>query len=100
MAIIEIARGLNTRRYEPVGDYIQLDYVKPEKVGEIHLPGNAKIQLQYVESVVLAVGPKCTQVAVGNKLLLATAAMLVIPAGSGGLTVTLTKEDKVLAVVK
>lgn len=90
-------------RFEPIGDYIQLDYEKPAKIGQLFVPEKMKKDImEFITAGVLACGPNCKQVKPGDTILCGTAALLTISAGGGaaGFVMTLTKEDKILAVVR
>lgn len=66
---------LKTTKFKPNSNYIRLDYEKPDKVGEIIMPGQAK-GLEWITATALDVGPECKVVQKGDKVLLASKGMV------------------------
>lgn len=81
-------------KYIPFNHIIQLDYSPATKIGEIHLPqGMKKVAgFEFVRCTVLAVGPECKQVKVGDVVVLPTAMMQKCE------DAWFTGEDKIMAI--
>lgn len=94
----EIPKAL---KFTPCGNNILLGYKKPEKAGTIHLPTQAK-QLDTIICDVLAVGPECKFVKVGQRVLILTKALVGGPEGLTveGRKVFFTQEQVLISVVE
>lgn len=87
----------NPTEFQPVGDNIQIDLEGgQEKIGSIYLPQNMQ-KAPTVLAKVVAVGPLCKQIKVGQWAVISVAQVLVLKLD--GEECAFTKEDRVLAVV-
>lgn len=85
--------------YEPYGDNVQLELSgDAEKVGAIIMPQRRQLPA-WCEAVVVAAGPKCVLVKVGDLVLINSGAVLKGQTTDLGVF-AFTKEDKILAVVR
>ena len=88
-------------KYLPAGNNLLLDYQKPTMAGSIILPHQAK-ELDTIVATVLAKGPKCEHIQVGQRVCILTKALI---GGVNGLMVEgrriyLTQEQTVITVVE
>jgi len=85
--------------YKPARDIIQLDWEPKTNVGGIIIPEKSQkaMNLSFYSIPVLAAGPKCEVVKVGDQVLLPAEAILTVR--YDGRTVYFCNEQKVLAVV-
>lgn len=84
--------------YKPYGTVMVLDYFPPDKAGTLHLPNGAKPLFDFVTCPVLAVGPGCDLVKVGDRILLASKAIMGVK--HDGHEIYVTQENTILAVVE
>lgn len=87
-----------TKRLRPMQDYLQIESIEPNKVGEIYLPEKQGV-MTYVEARVIECGPDCKVVKQGDVIMFAVGAMLTIPQMLSR-PIRMTKEDKILCVVE
>lgn len=85
--------------YTPVADSLWIDFNREDiyAPGKILLPNNTALP-PFIEVAVLAVGPKCTQVKKGDKILINSNAVMQIKIGKDE-PQFFTKEDRVVAVL-
>jgi len=90
---------LREKVYTPVADSLWIDFNLEEMYapGKILLPNNTALP-PFIEVTVLAVGPKCTQVKKGDKILLNSNAVMKIKVGSEE-PQFFTKEDRCVAIL-
>ena len=85
--------------YEPCGVYLVIDIAPPSRViGGLHMPANMKLP-PFSEARVIAKGPDCKQVKVGDVILLNEGAVIRGTADTLG-AFAFTREDKIMAVVR
>lgn len=84
--------------YRPYGNVLVLDYTPPEKLGQIHLPNGAKPLFDFVTCGVVAAGKACDLVKVGDRILIATKAIMGVR--HDGHEIWVTQENTILAVVE
>ena len=90
---------LREKAYTPVADSVWIDFDLEESMhsGKILLPNNTSLP-PFIEATVLAIGPKCTQVERGDKILVNSNAVMKIKVGTEE-TQLFTKEDRIVAVL-
>jgi hypothetical protein len=74
-------------KFRPNGNYIRLAYQKPEKVGSLHIPGQAK-PMDFIVATALDVGPDCKFVKPSDRVMVATKGII---GGVEGVTVEGTR---------
>ena len=90
---------LREKVYTPVADSLWIDFTLDEMYapGKILLPNNTALP-PFIEVTVLAIGPKCTQVKKGDKILMNSNAVMKIKVGSDE-PQFFTKEDRCVAIL-
>jgi len=90
---------LREKTYTPVASsiWVDVDLEAAYNSGKILLPNNTALP-PFVEASVLAVGPKCTQIKRGDRIVLNSNAIMKIKVGSDE-TQLFTQEDRVVAVL-
>jgi hypothetical protein len=84
--------------YKPYGNVMVLDYTPPEKIGQIHVPNGIKTLTEFITCAVTAAGPGCDLVKVGDRILIATKAIMGVR--HDGHEIWVTQENTILAVVE
>lgn len=84
--------------YKPYGNVLILDYVPPEKIGQLHLPNGSKPLFDFVTCGVLAAGPAVEIATPGTRVLIATKAIMGVK--HDGQEIWVTQENTILAVVE
>lgn len=64
----EIGKSVAPKRLEPLGDAVAFRFVEPEKVGALHLPQKGETKRDMAKAIVVAVGPDCQRVKVGDQI--------------------------------
>ncbi len=85
--------------YKPYGEIIQLDWTPQENIGGIVIPqkSQAKMGLPFFKVKVLAVGPECKMVKVGDHVIIPQ--QVILHAKWDGDLAFFTSENKIVAVV-
>lgn len=84
--------------YEPVLDYIQVDYRKPTHAGDLLLPPGAQSQIKFLTLRAITVGPLCKWVKPGDLMLLAT--MSIMEVTHDGNSCAFTQESKIMSIAR
>lgn len=84
--------------YEPVLDYIQVDYSKPTESGGLLLPPGARTPIAFLTLRAKTCGPLCKWVKPGDLMLLAT--MSIMEVMHDGNACAFTQESKIMAIAR